>query len=71
MKIAFKRNNKGKLNIQFRELTEGEALSLCNSIALHAKNSPVASDLQAFLANAIQHDGGEKDQELFEAVKGE
>lgn len=72
-KTIFTRHSDGTCRVEFRKLTQGEALSLCNALTAHAQTSPVADDLRAFLRNAIQEDTSfqrhaNADQELFNAL---
>ena len=73
MKIEFKRNKTGQVSVQFRDMTQGEALALCHALRERVNlGSLVAEDLQAFLRNAIQGANNpewrDKDQDLFEAI---
>ena len=69
MESTFKRNKSGQVTITFKDMTQGEALSLCHALDGYATVSPVCEDLEFSLNHAIQKAGkDDKDQELFEAL---
>ena len=69
MKVDYKRSKSGLVSVAFKDMTQGEALSLSHALAIHAENSPVAEDLKVFLNYAIQRNGKtDQDQELLEAL---
>ena len=71
MKTTFKRNKAGLVNIGFQNMTQGQALALCNALDMHAMMtpSPVCEDLEISLNYTIQREGKTNvDQELFEAL---
>ena len=57
------------VTVSFSEMTQGEALALCNALDKHALVSPVCEDLEITLNHAVQREGkDDNDQELFEAL---
>jgi hypothetical protein len=68
MKTKFKRSSCG-VSISFNDMTQGQALALCNALNNHAITSPVCEDIEISLNHAIQKDGKtDNDQELFETL---
>jgi hypothetical protein len=72
MNTQFKRNKSGKVDVSFKGMTQGEALSLCNALMKHSFKSGVAADLVASLRNAVQPDVSlihrEANQDLFHSL---
>ena len=69
MKTTFSRNKSGQVSVSFKEMTQGEALSLCHALDVYAPHSVVANDLLLSLRRTIQTNGKtDYDQQLFTAL---
>lgn len=69
MKTIFKRNEDGKVTITFEDMTQNEALALCDALDIYAMDSQVCETVGISLNEAIQRSGKtDEDQELFEAL---
>ncbi len=50
MKVNFKRNKQGKIEVKFGNLTQGEALALAHALSFYGAQSAVCADLRDVLA---------------------